>query len=227
MLSEQFYLALKDAGLIVERDIEQAYDPVREDVPARPLHQGRMPEVRCEGPVRRFVRSLRLDLLRRPTSRTPTRSSRAQRPCGGPRHTISSSCPTRAARISCAAGSRSSPSPKRPTRCANGSADAGEAKLADWDISRDAPYFGFEIPGAPGKYFYVWLDAPVGYYASFKNLCDKRGLDFDAWTRPGFRCRAIPFHRQGHPLLPHLVLAGDARILGPIARRPMYSRTAF
>ncbi|KGD48924.1 tRNA ligase [Burkholderia pseudomallei] len=61
--------------------------------------------------------------------------------------------------------------------------EAGEAKLADWDISRDAPYFGFEIPGAPGKYFYVWLDAPVGYYASFKNLCERRGLDFDAWIR--------------------------------------------
>jgi methionyl-tRNA synthetase len=63
--------------------------------------------------------------------------------------------------------------------------DAGEAKLADWDISRDAPYFGFEIPGAPGKYFYVWLDAPVGYYASFKNLCAQRGLDFDAWVKRG------------------------------------------
>ncbi len=58
-------------------------------------------------------------------------------------------------------------------------------KLSDWDISRDAPYFGFEIPGAAGKYFYVWLDAPVGYYASFKNLCDQRGLDFDEWVRPG------------------------------------------
>ncbi len=55
----------------------------------------------------------------------------------------------------------------------------GENKLADWDISRDAPYFGFEIPDVPGKYFYVWLDAPVGYIGSFKNLCDRRGLDFD------------------------------------------------
>jgi methionyl-tRNA synthetase len=51
----------------------------------------------------------------------------------------------------------------------------GENKLTDWDISRDAPYFGFEIPDAPGKYFYVWLDAPIGYLASFKNLADKRG----------------------------------------------------
>ena len=51
--------------------------------------------------------------------------------------------------------------------------------LQQWDISRDAPYFGFEIPDAPGKYFYVWLDAPIGYMASFKNLCDKQGLIFD------------------------------------------------
>ena len=53
--------------------------------------------------------------------------------------------------------------------------------LGDWDISRDAPYFGIEIPDAPGKYFYVWLDAPIGYLASLKNLCSKRGLDYDAY----------------------------------------------
>lgn len=53
--------------------------------------------------------------------------------------------------------------------------------LGDWDISRDAPYFGIEIPDAPGKYFYVWLDAPVGYLASLKNLLDKRGESYDAY----------------------------------------------
>lgn len=61
-----------------------------------------------------------------------------------------------------------------------------EAGLQDWDISRDAPYFGFRIPGTDDKYFYVWLDAPVGYAASFKNLCDRRDdLDFDEYWRPG------------------------------------------
>ena len=58
-----------------------------------------------------------------------------------------------------------------------------EAGLQDWDISRDAPYFGFEIPGAPGKYFYVWFDAPIGYLGSFKALCDKRGLSYDEYFR--------------------------------------------
>lgn len=59
-----------------------------------------------------------------------------------------------------------------------------ENKLIDWDISRDAPYFGFEIPDAPGKYFYVWLDAPIGYMGSFKNLCNQHNINFDEfWNK--------------------------------------------
>ncbi len=68
---------------------------------------------------------------------------------------------------------------------ANKMAEWFAAGLADWDISRDAPYFGFEIPDAPGKYFYVWLDAPVGYMASFKKYCADNKLDFDAWWKAG------------------------------------------
>ncbi len=60
-----------------------------------------------------------------------------------------------------------------------------EAGLQDWDISRDAPYFGFEIPGYPEKYFYVWLDAPIGYMASHEALCREQGDDFDAYWLPG------------------------------------------
>ena len=60
-----------------------------------------------------------------------------------------------------------------------------DAGLQDWDISRDAPYFGFEIPGYPGKYFYVWLDAPIGYIASHEALCRENGDDFDAYWLPG------------------------------------------
>jgi methionyl-tRNA synthetase len=62
---------------------------------------------------------------------------------------------------------------------------AEENKLSDWDISRDAPYFGFEIPDAPGKYFYVWLDAPVGYMGSFKKLCNETGINFDDYWKQG------------------------------------------
>ncbi|HTT39571.1 MAG TPA: methionine--tRNA ligase [Burkholderiales bacterium] len=65
--------------------------------------------------------------------------------------------------------------------------------LNDWDISRDAPYFGFEIPGAPGKYFYVWLDAPIGYLGSFRNLAAAKGLAFDAFARPGAHTEMVHF----------------------------------
>lgn len=71
--------------------------------------------------------------------------------------------------------------------------EGGETTLSDWDISRDAPYFGFEIPDAPGKYFYVWLDAPVGYMASFKNLCDRIGIDFDEYFKAGSQTEMYHF----------------------------------
>jgi methionyl-tRNA synthetase len=69
----------------------------------------------------------------------------------------------------------------------------GENKLTDWDISRDAPYFGFEIPDAPGKYFYVWLDAPVGYIGSFKQLCGEKKLDFDEYWKQGSEAELYHF----------------------------------
>ncbi|RLK48601.1 methionyl-tRNA synthetase [Alkalispirillum mobile] len=70
------------------------------------------------------------------------------------------------------------------TEVANKLAEWFEDGLRSWDISRDAPYFGFRIPGTENKYFYVWLDAPIGYMASFKNLCDRKGIDFDEWWNP-------------------------------------------
>ncbi|MDH5631761.1 MAG: methionine--tRNA ligase [Gammaproteobacteria bacterium] len=68
-----------------------------------------------------------------------------------------------------------------------------EAGLQDWDISRDAPYFGFGIPGTKDKYFYVWLDAPMGYMSSFKDLCNKRGLNFDDWWDKGSKAEIYHF----------------------------------
>lgn len=62
--------------------------------------------------------------------------------------------------------------------------EEGQSKLSNWDISRDEPYFGFEIPDAPGKYFYVWVDAPIGYLASFKALCERLNLSFEEWVKP-------------------------------------------
>ncbi|MEN9464432.1 MAG: methionyl-tRNA synthetase [Pseudomonadota bacterium] len=76
---------------------------------------------------------------------------------------------------------------------ANKLAEWLDSGLQEWDISRDAPYFGFEIPDAPNKYFYVWLDAPIGYMASFKNLCDKKGLNFDEYWAKGSRTELYHF----------------------------------
>lgn len=93
-----------------------------------------------------------------------------------------------------------------------------DAGLHDWDISRDAPYFGFEIPGAPGKYFYVWMDAPMGYIASFKNLCKKKGLDFDAFW--GADSKAEVYHFIGKDILRFHALFWPAVLQGAGFRKP-------
>ncbi|GAA6144105.1 methionine--tRNA ligase [Thalassolituus maritimus] len=100
---------------------------------------------------------------------------------------------------------------------ANKLAEWLDSGLQEWDISRDAPYFGFEIPDAPGKYFYVWLDAPIGYMASFKNLCDRRDdLDFDEyWNKDS---KAEVYHFIGKDIInfhalfwPSMLTAADYR----------------
>ena len=92
-----------------------------------------------------------------------------------------------------------------------------ESGFNEWDISRDAPYFGFEIPDAPGKYFYVWLDAPIGYLASFKNLCDRDGIDFDSyWNKDS---NAEVYHFIGKTFLFH-ALFWPAMLHGADLRTP-------
>ncbi|MCP5326712.1 MAG: methionine--tRNA ligase [Oceanospirillaceae bacterium] len=85
------------------------------------------------------------------------------------------------------------------TEVANKLAEWLENGLQEWDISRDAPYFGFEIPDAPGKYFYVWLDAPIGYMASFKQLCNRTGMDFDEYW--GKNSTAEVYHFIGKDII--------------------------
>ena len=68
-----------------------------------------------------------------------------------------------------------------------------DSGLQDWDISRDAPYFGFEIPDTENKFFYVWMDAPIGYLASFKNYCEREGVDFDSFMKPGTETEMVHF----------------------------------
>ncbi|WP_219012564.1 methionine--tRNA ligase [Shewanella algae] len=94
-----------------------------------------------------------------------------------------------------------------------------EQGLQQWDITRDAPYFGFEIPDAPGKYFYVWLDAPVGYMGSFKNLCDKRPeLNFDEfWNADS---KAEVYHFIGKDIVYFHSLFWPAMLKGAGYRQP-------
>jgi len=101
---------------------------------------------------------------------------------------------------------------------ANKLAEWFESSLQQWDISRDAPYFGFEIPNAPGKYFYVWLDAPIGYMGSFKNLCDKSNIDFDTfWNKDS---DAELYHFIGKDIIYFHSLFWPAMLEGADYRKP-------
>jgi len=93
-----------------------------------------------------------------------------------------------------------------------------ESGFNEWDISRDAPYFGFEIPDAPGKYFYVWLDAPIGYLASFKNLCEREGIDFDSFWQPS--SDAEIYHFIGKDIVYFHALFWPAMLHGADLRTP-------
>jgi methionyl-tRNA synthetase len=93
-----------------------------------------------------------------------------------------------------------------------------EAGLRDWDISRDSPYFGFEIPGEPGKYFYVWFDAPIGYMASFLNLCRRSDLDFDEFW--GADSNAEIYHFIGKDIVYFHTLFWPSVLSGAGYRKP-------
>lgn len=93
-----------------------------------------------------------------------------------------------------------------------------DAGLQPWDISRDAPYFGFEIPGEPGKYFYVWLDAPIEYIGAFKNLCDKKSIDFDAFWKK--ESDAELYHFIGKDIIYFHSLFWPAMLEGSGFRKP-------
>ena len=183
-LCETIYGKLQQAGLIDAREIEQAYDPVKEMFLPDRFIKGECPK--C-GAKDQYGDSCEVcGSTYQPTDLV------------NPYSAISGATPVR--RKSMHYFFRLSDSrcenflrewvsglaqPEATNKMREWLGESGDAKLGDWDISRDAPYFGFEIPGAPGKYFYVWLDAPVGYYASFKKLAEQRGLDFQEWIKPG------------------------------------------
>ncbi|WP_207003134.1 methionine--tRNA ligase [Trinickia mobilis] len=198
VLSESIYEALKAAGLIDARDIEQAYDPIKEMFLPDRYIKGECPKCgakdqygdNCEVCGSTYQPTELVNPYSVVSGATPVRKTSTH-------YFFRLSDPRCENFLRGWVGGLAQPEATNKMREWLG--DAGEAKLADWDISRDAPYFGFEIPGAPGKYFYVWLDAPVGYYASFKNLADRLGLDFNAWIKQG--STAEQYHFIGKDIL--------------------------
>ena len=184
-LSEQIYIKLRDAGLIEKRAIEQAYDPVKEMFLPDRFIKGECPK--CGAKDQYGDSCEKCGATYAPTD------------LKNPFSVVSGATPIRKVsdhyffKLSdprCESFLREWTQVKTPLQAEARNkmkewvGEPGESKLGDWDISRDAPYFGFEIPDAPGKYFYVWLDAPIGYYASFLNLCQQKGLNFEEWVKP-------------------------------------------
>ena len=185
ILSEEIYIKLRDAGLIEKRAIEQAYDPVKEMFLPDRFIKGECPK--CGAKDQYGDSCEKCGATYAPTD------------LKNPFSVVSGATPIRKVsdhyffKLSdprCEKFLRDWTQVKTPLQAEARNkmkewvGEPGESQLGDWDISRDAPYFGFEIPDAPGKYFYVWLDAPIGYYASFLNLCQQKGLDFNEWTKP-------------------------------------------
>ena len=184
-LSQSIYLKLRDAGLIEKRAIEQAYDPVKEMFLPDRFIKGECPK--CGAKDQYGDSCEKCGATYSPTD------------LKNPYSVVSGATPIKKVsdhyffKLSdprCENFLREWTQVKTPLQAEARNkmkewvGEAGDSKLGDWDISRDAPYFGFEIPDAPGKYFYVWLDAPIGYYASFLNYCQQKGLNFEEWVKP-------------------------------------------
>ncbi|HAR08732.1 MAG TPA: methionine--tRNA ligase [Cobetia sp.] len=175
--SERIYLALRDAGHIATRDIEQMFDPVKGLFLADRFIKGTCPKCKtedqygdnCEACGAAYTPAELIDPVSAISGATPEMRTSTHYFFKLPNFAEFLQEWTKSGRVQ--------------SQISNKLQEWFEAGLAEWDISRDAPYFGFEIPDAPGKYFYVWLDAPIGYLASFQNLCEKQGIDFDSYWK--------------------------------------------
>ncbi len=179
--ADTIYTRLKAAGLIEIRSIEQFYDPVKEMFLPDRFIKGECPKCHakdqygdnCEVCGAAYQPTDLIEPYSAVSGAKPVRKS-------SDHHFFRLSDPRCADFLK-----HWTADPAHvQTEAANKLEEWLQAGLSDWDISRDAPYFGFEIPGAPGKYYYVWLDAPIGYMGSFRNYCDQHGLDFDEYWKP-------------------------------------------
>jgi methionyl-tRNA synthetase len=173
-LASLIYSRLKDAGKIAERNIEQLYDPEKEMFLSDRFIKGECPKCgtadqygdNCESCSSTYDATDLKNPYSTISGATPVKKDSTHFFFKLPEFSDMLNEWTRSGVLA--------------PQIANKLAEWLDAGLREWDISRDAPYFGFEIPGEPGKYFYVWLDAPIGYMASFKKLCESRDdLSFD------------------------------------------------
>ena len=184
-LSQSIYLKLRDAGLIEKRAIEQAYDPVKEMFLPDRFIKGDCPK--CGAKDQYGDSCEKCGATYSPTDlKNPFSVVSGATPIKkvSDHYFFKLSDPRCETFLRDWTQVRTPLQPEARNKMKEWVGQPGDSKLGDWDISRDAPYFGFEIPDAPGKYFYVWLDAPIGYYASFLNYCQSKGLNFEEWVKP-------------------------------------------
>jgi methionyl-tRNA synthetase len=180
-LSQDIYAGLKRAGLIYTKEVEQLFDPVKGMFLADRYVQGECPVCGAQDQYGDACENCSTVL-----SGTKLKNPRSVLSGAKPVLKASEHFFFKLSAPECVRFLRDwTQDGKLQPQVANKANEwlEGEGGLSDWDISRDSPYFGIPIPDAPGKYFYVWLDAPIGYLASFKNYCAKKGIDFKAFLR--------------------------------------------
>jgi|TARA_B110000261_G_scaffold56853_2_gene67095 methionyl-tRNA synthetase len=186
-LAQQIYLANREAGHITTRTISQAYDPEKEMFLPDRFIKGECPKCgandqygdNCEVCGATYAPTDLINPISAVSGATPiTKESE---------HYFFKLANFESALKSWTTGGH------LQDEVSNKLDEWLESGLRDWDISRDAPYFGFEIPDAPDKFFYVWLDAPIGYLASFKHYCERTGVDFDEYMKPDSTTEMVHF----------------------------------
>jgi methionyl-tRNA synthetase len=177
-LSSLIYTRLRDNGHIATREITQAYDPEKNLFLADRYIKGTCPKCKtadqygdnCEACGATYTPTDLINPVSAISGATPIEKESTHYFFKLPEFSDYLKEWTRAGHVQ--------------EEVANKLSEWLDSGLHEWDISRDAPYFGFEIPDAPGKYFYVWLDAPIGYMASFKNFCNNNSVEFDDYWKP-------------------------------------------
>lgn len=210
--AESIYLALQANGHISQRTIKQLFDPEKKLFLADRFIKGGCPKCKapdqygdnCENCNATYNASDLIDPRSTLSGATPVEKESEHYFFRLPEFTDMLKTWTRSGALQ--------------EQVANKLSEWLDGGLQEWDISRDAPYFGFEIPNAPGKYFYVWLDAPIGYMASFRALCDKTDYRFDDYWRPGHDTEL--YHFIGKDIVNFHTLFWPATLTSAGYRRP-------